>query len=351
MTDSALSSLYPIVQIGQDGFNWWIGQIESVKETDVKGADRWKVRIIGLHPKTCDEVDSEDLPWATAMMPVTNPHTPGGKFSVSNQLNDGCWVVGFFLDTEKQQPVIMGSIGRVPESKSDADAEPTPGVGCNSFTTFLDPENRTVFESEAGVDTNQDTSTTSGHVSTETTNFQIAKEGDASLLNQAGTNVCVEVADPCGKDSDLSKTMTRLFSEMLYETQRNNGKLGDYLVGEVSGDLYNASNIARKYTNKAIKVIRSFIAKIKGFVVDMIKKGVKMLTNALLRPSESGNSLTPVTKFFNDMLKKVGCEMADLGDRLAEWLTEIIFGYLFNIYKNAVCQVDKFVGGILSKIQ
>ena len=352
MTDSALSSLYPTVQIGSDGFNWWIGQIESVKETDKKGGDRWKVRIIGLHPKTCDEVDSEDLPWATAMMPVTNPHTPGGIVSVSNQLDDGCWVVGFFLDTEKQQPVIMGSIGRVPASKSDADADPTPGVGCNSFTTFLDPEKKKPFEQPIDDDDdNNNSSTESGHVSNETTKFIVAKDGKASLLNQAGTNVCVEVADPCGKDSDLSKTMTRLFSEMLYETQRNNGKLGDYLVGEVAGDLYDASRVARKYTNKAIKVIRSFIAKIKGHVVDMIKKGVKMLTNALLRPSDSGNSLTPVTKFFNDMLKKVGCEMADLGDRLAEWLTEIIFGYLFNIYKTAVCQVDKFVGGILSKIQ
>ena len=173
MIDSSLSNLYPIVQIGSDGFQWWIGQIESEKQTDLKGGDRWKVRIIGIHPQTCDEVKSEDLPWAICMHSVSNPHTPGGNVSVTTQLADGAWVVGFFLDQEKQQPVIMGSIGRVPASKTDADSEPTPGVGCNSFTTFLDPENRTAFEKEASSDTDEDTSTTSGHVSNETTNFQI----------------------------------------------------------------------------------------------------------------------------------------------------------------------------------
>jgi len=352
MIDSSLSNLYPIVQIGSDGFQWWIGQIESEKQTDLKGGDRWKVRIIGIHPQTCDEVKSEDLPWAICMHSVSNPHTPGGNVSVTTQLADGAWVVGFFLDQEKQQPVIMGSIGRVPASKTDADSEPTPGVGCNSFTTFLDPENKKEFEQpvdkEEGI---SPTPTEAGHTSNKTTKFQEAKTGNSSTNNQAGLNVCVEVADPCGKDTNVSQTMTRLFSEMLYETQRNNGKLGDYLVGEVSGKMYDSVSIGRKYTNKAIRVIRSFIAKIKGFVVEKIKEAVKTLTDALLRPTELGNALTTVTNFFNTKLALLGCAMEDLADRLASWLSEVIFGYLFNIYKETACQVDKFVGGILSKIQ
>ena len=56
--------------------------------------------------------------------------------------------------------------------------------------------------------------------------------------NPAGKNWCVEVADKCGKETDLKNTFTRLFSEMLAETQRNDGKLGTYLVGELSGELY-----------------------------------------------------------------------------------------------------------------
>ena len=134
-----LSSLYPTNQIGSDGFSWWLGQIESERKDDVKESGRYRVRIVGLHPKTCDVVKSEDLPWAVTMMPVTNPHLTGGHASVSDQLEPGCWVVGFFLDTDKQQPVIMGTIGRTAGSTDEELPEdPTPGEsGCKSFTTFL----------------------------------------------------------------------------------------------------------------------------------------------------------------------------------------------------------------------
>ena len=142
MTDSALSSLYPTVQIGSDGFQWWIGQIESTRSSDPKFGDRWKVRIIGIHPQTCDSVKSEDLPWAGVMSSPHYPHNVGGITSVTTQFTPGCWVVGFFLDRDKQQPFIMGSIGRVPESKSEKDEElDKPDKECLSFTTYKDPEN------------------------------------------------------------------------------------------------------------------------------------------------------------------------------------------------------------------
>ena len=111
--DTALNQLYPVNQIGSDGFNWWIGQIEEMSRDDPKGSGRCKVRIVGLHPQSCAIVANEDLPWAQVMMPVTNPHIPGACVSVSDQLYQGVWVVGFFLDNDKQQPMIMGSIGLV----------------------------------------------------------------------------------------------------------------------------------------------------------------------------------------------------------------------------------------------
>ena len=138
---------------------------------------------------------------------------------------------------------------------------------------------------------------------------------------------------------------------MLYETQRNNGKLGTYLVGELSGGLFDAVDIGRDYVDKAIYLVRAFIAKVKGFVVRMIKKVTKKISDAILRPTEKGNSLTKLTKKINKQLDKVGCKMADLGDRLAEWLESVIFGYLFNIYKATACQLDKFISGLLNKIQ
>ena len=366
MTDSSLQSLYPVNQIGADGFNWWVGQIEQGIKKDPKGSGRCKVRIVGLHPQKCQDVTDEDLPWAITMMPVTNPHSPGGLFSVSPKLESGHWVIGFFLDTDKQQPVILGSIGQVanatkilPSDKLSSDE------GCNSFTTYINDQRVAADQPATNEVPAPVTAVTAGHVqdgeerktdeeeiiTSPLTNLQKAMYSTNTTTNPGGISFCVEKADRCGKDTNMKGTMTNLISEMLYETQRNGGKLGTYLVGELSGDLYDAIDIGRKYVDKAVMVIRTFIANIKGFVIKQIKKAVKKLTDALLRPSKDGNSLSSITKFLNKSLGKVGCQMADLGDRLAKWIEDMIFGYLFNIYKATACQVDKFIGGLINKIQ
>ena len=364
----SLNGLYPINQIGSDGFSWWIGQVESEKADDEKLSGRYKVRIVGAHPKSCEAVSWEDLPWAITMMPVTNPHTPGGATSVSDQLGKGVWVIGFYLDNLQQQPVIMGSVGRVANSTSEKTADdPTPGENCKSFTTYIPEDAKLAFDqptpavgspasltsTEAGVAPSGILKKTGdkNQIVSGPTNFQVAKYSKNTDLNPGGINFCVEKADKCGKETDLKKTFTRLFSEMLAEVQNNDGKLGTYLIAPLSGELHDAVGIGRKYVNKAILVVRTFVASVKGFILEKIKAGIKDLINMLLYPSDTGNSLTPLTKFFNDLLANIGCQMADLGDRLASFLEDLIFGYLFDVYKAAACLVDNFVEGVLSKIQ
>ena len=80
-------------------------------------------------------------------------------------------------------------------------------------------------------------------ISSGVTNFLKAKYSENTATNPAGKNWCVEVADKCGKETDLKNTFTRLFSEMLAETQRNDGKLGTHLVGQLSGELYDSIGI------------------------------------------------------------------------------------------------------------
>ena len=365
MTDSSLQSLYPVNQIGADGFNWWIGQIEKDSRDDPKGSGRCKVRIVGLHPQSCDIVGDDDLPWATTIMPVTNPHSPGGIFSVTPKLRSGHWVVGFFMDNDKQQPVILGSVGRTANAtKTETPEKDTADEGCNSFTTFMDP-NKMSADQPAVDETVPVNAADAGHVCTEgekktntgtpitstTSVLGAAKYQKNTTTNAAGINFCVEKADRCGKDTNLTGSFQNLFAEMLAETQNNNGKIGTYLVGKVSGELYDIVGIGREYVDKAIRLMKTFVANIKGFVLKQIRKAVKKITDAILRPTEKGNSLSGVTKFLNDNLAKVGCKMADLGDRLAKWLEDMIFGYLFNLYQSTACQVDKFVGGLINKIQ
>ena len=361
--DSALNELFPIHQIGSDGFRWWIGQVEDTE--DPKESGRCKVRIVGIHPKSCLSVSTEDLPWAISTFPVTTPHVPGAATTVSNQLSKGVWVIGFFLDNERQNPCIVGSIGGTAHSTDKELEGEDPTKECLGFQTYLPNFTKVAdLSSEKDGKLVKQKNTDVGHVTTgkETTttdtdekiqnnqtNLQVAQGQENSEVNPAGTKICVTRASTC--DPSLSATFTRLFSEMLYEIQRNDGKLGTYLVGEMSGGIYDQIDLGREYVDTAILVMRTFVANIKGFVLEKIRDASKAVTKAILKPDKGGRGLDKIQKRINKQLAKVGCEMTDIADRLAKWLENIIFGYLFNIYKQTACQVDEFVQGLLNKIQ
>ena len=154
--DSALNELYPIHQIGSDGFKWWIGQIEEPSKNDPKQSGRCKVRIVGLHPKSCNSVSNDDLPWAVATMPVTTPHIIGVSTTVSDQLEKGVWVVGFFLDNERQHPCIIGSIGGVAHSSDTPPEGEDPSKECLAFTSFIPNTTATVSYTHLTLPTNRE---------------------------------------------------------------------------------------------------------------------------------------------------------------------------------------------------
>ena len=112
-------------------FSWWVGQIaddSTWRENYLPGKHdrtnsipgwgrRYKVRIIGFHDKEEETVESDQLPWAQLMYPVT---AGGGQTAsgMTANLRQGMFVFGFFLDAEDQQtPVIMGILGNNAQTK------------------------------------------------------------------------------------------------------------------------------------------------------------------------------------------------------------------------------------------
>ena len=356
--DQLLSQLIPTQRVGSDGFNWWVGQVEgtAADEKNNKGGYRFKVRIVGDHPKNKEILDTKDLPWANVMMPVNVPFMPGNVGGAHPQLIKGCWVVGFYLDNDKQKPIIMGSIGQTPGATTISKSE-RPG-DTESFQTYNNttaaqvnpatdgqpaPENKEGGEGE--------TNKTTGALDDGTKNADGPRVPPASRKynGQDDEKWCQSVAEKCDNEDIKAKT-TILLGEFLAEVQRNGGNIGTYLISPVSGTINDGVNIARKYVNKFQKVITEFIARVKGFVIEKLSNAVKDLINALIYPDDTGNVLTPVTEWFNNILKDLGCQMADLGDRLAKWLTEVLMSYVNQIYRAAACQVDALVNGILSKM-
>ena len=102
--------------MGKDGFSWFVGVVED--RNDPAQIGRVRVRVLGRHTEDLTQVKTIDLPWAHVMHPVTDPSMQGLGHTPSF-LTQGSWVVGFFRDTERQQPVIMGSLPGNPDSAAD----------------------------------------------------------------------------------------------------------------------------------------------------------------------------------------------------------------------------------------
>jgi len=393
--DQVLSSLFPVHQIGSDGFNWWIGQIESNSNDDPKKSGRYKVRIVGQHLKDCDATATKDLPWANVMMPVTVPFTDGGTTGGTINLKIGNWVVGFYLDNDKQKPIIMGSIGHTTGAtlKKNVEKDPKPNSSCKSFTTFLDPNSNPYLHAPLAEKDKKDGDTSKD-------NTEYTKVGEAGLpaiatdtppsafyglfaentaTNPTGSKVCVEIANPkCGSESDLKGGLTNILGGMLAANQQSGGQLGTYYVSTINGELTNYIDNGMEYVNKAIRLVTSFLNRVKGEIVKLIRDGVDKLVQLLLTEDVAttdalGNTNTgpvnpdlgikpfqPITKkqsrikpildAVNKVLEDLGCSMADFTDRLAQWLTDLLLGYLMDAYNAAACLVDTLVDGIINEI-
>ena len=399
--DPALSSLFPVHQIGADGFSWWVGQIESAKSGDPKNSGRYRVRIVGQHLKDCDATPPDQLPWAQVMMPVTTPFSDGGTSGASVGLKEGNWVIGFYLDNDKQKPIIMGSIGHTAGAtkRENVENDPSPGDNCKSFTTFLD--------SEANPNLHTPQSTSEGRKGDQPKSSTTAEEkgttkpGEAGLpaaatpgqmpaafnalfaeestTNPTGGKVCVEIANPnCGSENDLKGGLTKIIGDMLKATQQSGGNLGTFYVSKVNGELNSYVDHGMQYVNKAVRLVKSFLARVKGEIVKLIRKGVDELVDLILYTEEAtkdalGNVNTgpvapdlgvepfqPITKkeskikpiidTVNDVLDDLGCSMADFTDKIAKWITDLLLGYLMDAYSNAACLVDNVVDGIFNQL-
>ena len=102
--------------MGKDGFVWWHGVVENRFDPLMIG--RCKVRILGWHTHDKEDMPTSQLPWAYPLMPITSASQTEVGYSPTGPV-EGTWVMGFFRDGEAgQEPVMMGTLGGIPESPS-----------------------------------------------------------------------------------------------------------------------------------------------------------------------------------------------------------------------------------------
>lgn len=95
--------------------NLYTGCIEN--RNDPLKLGRCQVRVVGLHTHDKTILPTEDLPWAYPLQPVTSAAMNGIGIAPVGVV-EGTWVVVMFRDPEQQQPIILGSIGGIPQDES-----------------------------------------------------------------------------------------------------------------------------------------------------------------------------------------------------------------------------------------
>jgi hypothetical protein len=91
--------------VGEEGFRWFVGKVEDRNDPLKQG--RVRIRIYNIHGNPV-EVPTEDLPWATILMPGYSASLKQVGVSPTG-IQVESTVIGFFLDgNETTMPLIIG---------------------------------------------------------------------------------------------------------------------------------------------------------------------------------------------------------------------------------------------------
>ena len=209
--------------MGLDGFVWFTGVVED--RNDPAQIGRVRVRCLGFHTESLEDLPTADLPWAQVMHPVTDPSMQGLGSSPSF-LVEGSWVIGFFLDAvEKQQPLIIGSLPGEPVDSADH----TKG--------FNDPRN-----AESTQDDYVGTPTYGPYPIEGAKNGHSLDEPDTSLLGR-------------GEDSErhtsLAKRRAEEQNDIPIATKPNIGTVSDTLKTDVTRETFSEPTAKSSYSESS----------------------------------------------------------------------------------------------------
>ena len=94
---------------------FYTGVVEN-REDPLK-IGRCQVRVVGLHTENKSILPTSDLPWAHPVAPVTSASMSGIGWTPVGPVN-GSWVLITFTDEDLQQPLMLGTLPGIPQSKA-----------------------------------------------------------------------------------------------------------------------------------------------------------------------------------------------------------------------------------------
>lgn len=336
--------------LGRDGFRWWVGQIppEESHGGQINGAgwgNRFKVRIIGYHPYSYDELSDDELPWAQCLLPTTTG-TGAGNNATSVKVSPSDIVFGFFLDGDNAQiPVIMGCFGRTSQVPSSGKAT-SPFVPFTGYTSKIKKPNGTLKPDQSG-EQNAETQKSPRNVSPEQAeaidNDEIAYSkatGDKIQLgNAVGNTVTNKISTEVNNLLNKVKVPS-IFTNIANEINRVVDKIQTItngLVGNMMNGLYKA--IIPIFTKGLDLLYKAISAKILAATQNPAAAhlaGVAAQT-ALVRPMA-------------EVQKALTCVASSVVNSLSGIIEDMLNSVIENVKNFVTCAADQFTGVLVNDI-
>ena len=348
--------------MGRDGFTWWVGEVESIKDPQKIG--RVKVRIVGWytgHGEVAykDDIPTDALPWSSVLLPTDQAGIK--NTGTSTQLQVGATVLGFFLDGEEAQlPVVMGSIHgmrNLSDSKS-SDGDPETGeqisatVVADSKEALTDEEMNPQSKAITGetVHSGNQFTVIGGDTPGDEQGGEEKSRGVISILEQMSpghyaTNplkipaeafgIADGIGGPTGEgfDKDLDRMLTEL--------------------GNLSGSLAQGrdGNLVSLITGKKVKndIIVTSLAKVKQFVANSIT-GVMSSLKQLLAEQISA-LIGGVTSALSSIAPLgIITKLLSLASKITALFCNFEASYILGAINGAINNIDSFADSIASNI-
>ena len=320
--------------IGQDGFTWWVGKIAPIESQgkQVTGdgwGNRFKVRIIGYHPRGKSELKDADLPWAIALLPAT-AGTGAANKGQSVKYRPGDSVIGFFIDGNNAQvPVIMGALGRTNDVSQDA---PDPEDGFAPSTAF----SKNVPTGDGTLDKGESNESNRNSLKSPVTRKATGDEISASK----GFGYEEVAADTCDDSifNSISSVLTNLSSNISTTTN-------------LFTDIASATQSIETISNG---LVNNMMGKMYSNMIPGLSSGLQSLYATTFAATGSELAAIAAQKAMVGPLKNLQSGLDCLPGKIQSGLSSTIQGLLGKFLADSMvagdCVAEQFTGGLLNEI-
>jgi hypothetical protein len=348
MEESLLKSNF----LGRDGFRWWIGQIapeEVQKQLNKDGwGNRLKVRIMGYHPYSVEELPNEDLPWAQVLL-STSDGTGSANYGTNHKVRPSDIVFGFFLDGDNAQiPVISGCFGKTDQVPSEDYV--SPFVPFTGYTTRIQNDGSRIKKNEQNAETKK-AQESPYYLPPQTANSinQLAWSGVIGDTLQLATTK---------PGSKMEKISTELENAIKYlQDLKSFPNLASNWIDAKVEEL--CDQISQKIQGIATEIVSGAVNGTYEKLEPALQQGVAQVYDiaaAAVPTSKSGAHLAGVAaqkatiEPIKQLQKLIPCLIASIIESLGGLISDMVCALLKNVANVVTCVIDQFLGGLLNGI-